>query len=371
MSDIPPLLRWTRFASDPHGTGPEKRSAQIKALCSEAGYSIEDLDANGTFSRARIWWAGIQARRRFGALASVDRAGAGLLGYRTLLYRRALDAHRGTRVLLWETTYDTVLPTLAKAAGYHVIALPHNLESLVTEAAFAQSTYDPSVDLAAEVRRLALADALFTISKEERWFLEARGLSPHYLPYFPDAALAHECAAIRKTRLDRTNAQGAVTGPLLLLGSAFNPATARGMSAQLQWLADGPARPEIIVAGPQTETALSAHAAPHVRIRGRVDRATLVEIMGQCSALLIHTTGGAGAVTRIPEALLAGIPVVANANAARDQYGVAGVHVYDSPSEFRELVRAPLPIPPPPSAPVLAITRFQTEISRLVTASQS
>lgn len=366
------LLRWTRFASDAHGTGPEKRSAQVLSLCNAAGFTLNDMQPPSSSSRLGSWTEGFKMRARFGSLASVDRAGAGLLGYRARFYRDALAAHKGARVLIWETTYDTLLPTLAKEAGYKVIAMPHNLEALVSEQVFADAAYDPFADLGAEVNRLGLADAVFTISKEERWFLEARGIAPYYLPFFPDASLAVECNRIRDKRVALADANGHVAGPLLLVGSAFNPATAKGMQEQLRWLATGPQpRGGIVVVGPKTDEVLAAQKAPGVTILGGVSRARLVELLETSSALLIHTYGGAGAVTRIPETLLSGLPIIANPNAARDQYDTTGVYLYETPEEFSALVQRALPIPPELARPTQAETRFQTELRRLVAAANS
>jgi glycosyltransferase involved in cell wall biosynthesis len=363
----PTVLRWTRFASNPYGTGSEKRSAQIRALCEAAGFAVADMQPPSGNARWRARLAGMLIRWRLGRHASVDDAGAGLLGYRSLFYRNALARHRGARMLLWETTYDSILPTLARAAGYRIVALPHNLESLVSEAAFADPSHDVLTGLAMEIRRLHLADAIFTISKEERWLLEARGLGPHYLPFHPDPALADACSKIRSARVARVQADGSIAGPLLLVGSAFNPATERGMRWQLEQLrAVGWPAAGVVVIGPQTEARLAGFAVPGVRILGGVTWEELTQHLTTCSAMLIHTFGGAGAVTRIPEALLAGVPVIANGNAARDQYGTPGVHVYDDPAGFHALIPAALPIPPPPPRPVAAEVRFQSELRRLM-----
>jgi glycosyltransferase involved in cell wall biosynthesis len=366
------LLRWTRFESDSAGTGPEKRSAQILALCTDAGFAVHDMQPPARLPRWRTYAAGLGARRRFGRHASVDRAGIGLLGFRAAFYRNALSRHQGARVLLWETTYDTLLPAFARDAGFRVIALPHNLEALVSDAVFADSRYDPSADLAGELARLALADERFAIAKPERWWLEARGLATRYLPFFPDPALARECHRLRERRAARAASAGGVRGPLLILGSARNPATARGMNQQLAWLTGNPPlAADVVAIGPGTDIALAAHRAPRVQVLGGVSRAALVEHLASCSALLIHTVGGAGAVTRIPEALLAGIPVIANANAARDAAGTPGVHVYENAGEFLALTRAALPPPPPPPRPVAAETRFQSVLRRLCADSLS
>lgn len=372
MSTSPPtLLRWTRFASDPYGTGSEKRSAQIHALCEAAGFAVADMHPPSAVPRWRAWLAGLPVRWQLGARASVDRAGVGLLGYRALFYREALARHSGARVLLWETTYDTLLPKLARAAGFRIVALPHNLEALVSEAAFADAAYDVFRDLGAEIARLGLADAIFTIAKEERWLLETRGLHPHYLPYYPDPELEEDRRRIRDARLARAHSDGCIAGPLLLIGSAFNPATERGMRWQLEQLrAAGQLAAGVVVVGPQTDARLADCTASGLRLLGSVPRDVLAQQMATCSAVLIHTFGGAGAVTRIPEALVAGVPIIANANAARDQYGTPGVHVYDDAAGFCTFTRAALPIPPSPSRPA-AEGLFQSVLQRLVSIPSS
>lgn len=366
----PTLLRWTRFAGNPRGTGGDKRSAQIRALCADAGLGLADMEPPAAGPRWRARLAGLAVRVRFGAGASVDRAGPGLLGYRAAFYRAALARHPSTRVLLWEMTYDSLLPALAAEAGYRVVALPHNLEAFVTEPAFARTGPPTFRALADEVARLAAADVIFTISREERWLLETQRLAPHYLPFYPDPVLASDCRQVRARREGRRGSDGSVPGPLLMLGSAFNPATARGMRRQLTWLLDGgvPAA-GITVAGPQTDAVLADAARRGVRVRGAVSAEILQGLLESCGALLVDTEGGAGAVTRIPEALLAGVPVIANPNAARDHYGAPGVHVYDGPSEFRELAGRLLPMPPPPPAPVAEQKRFQATLHQLVAES--
>lgn len=359
----PTLLRWTRFASKADGTGPEKRSAQIQDLVQAAGFAVVDMAPRIKVPTGSRLLAGLQAVLRHGRLASVDRAGLGLLGYRSCFYRQALAEHRGPKVLLWETTYDDILPALAKDAGFRVIALPHNLEALVSDAVFHQARPDFAPDLAAEIRRLRLADHVCTIAREERWFLETAGLEPGYLPFFPTGRLTEECARLRSQRLQCATPSGGVTGPLLLLGSAFNPATARGMQLQLEWLAaDTSATREVVVAGVDTDRHFAAFAGPRVSILGAVTRDALLDLYARCSALLIHTRGGAGAVTRIPEALAAGVPVIVNSNGARDQHGSPGVHVYENAAEFRLLTRADLPCPSSPPWPTNLVAAFHHTI---------
>jgi hypothetical protein len=139
------------------------------------------------------------------------------------------------------------------------------------------------------------------------------------------------------------------------------------MRHQLQWLrAAGSPSAEVVVVGPQTDVVLAEFATPRVRILGGVSRERLVDLLETSSALLIHTYGGGGAVTRIPEALLSGLPVIANSNAARDQHGTRGVHTYETAAEFAALAALPPPIPPAPPAPLSACRLFQDTLLSLL-----
>jgi glycosyltransferase involved in cell wall biosynthesis len=358
LSTKPTVLRWTRFKSDSHGTGPEKRAAQIRWLCEEAGVALMDLLPAADFPRLRARLMGAWLRLRLGSHAAVDSAGLGLLGYRYFFFDSAVRRHPDSRLIIWETTYDDVMPYVARRRGKRLLAVPHNLEALVSGKVFANHAYNPLADLAAEIRRLGRADAVFTISREERWLLEARAVAARYLPFYPEPALEKECLAIREARPAPNAAQ-----PLLLIGSAFNTATAEGMRRQLEWLR-GAAR-HVVVVGPQTDRILGDFASNRVSVLGTVPRERLAEIMTASAALLIHTKGGAGAVTRIPEALLAGLPVIANANALRDCHGTAGTYRYETREEFLRLAAQPLPVPPAPARPSHDEALFQSTLREL------
>lgn len=365
-ANAPMLLRWTRFTSDPHGTGAEKRSSQIRGLCETAGFAIAEIQPPARAIRWSDRLVGLCVRFRFGRRVSVDGARLGLLGYRSRFYRDAMTRHHGARILLWETTYDTLLPTLARATGYRIVGLPHNLEALASEAAFRHPSHDVFRDLACEFARLGLAETIFAIAREECWLLETRGLHPHYLPYYPDPELEKDYLRLRAARLARCRPDGSIAGPLLLVGSAINPPTGRGMRWQLEQLrAAGWPAAGVVVIGLQTEKRLADFAAPGVRILGSVSWEELTRHLTTCAAVLIHTCGGTGAVTRIPEALVAGVPVIANGNAARNQYGSPGVHVYGDPAGLHDLIRAALPIPPAPQRPAVEERRFQSVLQRL------
>jgi hypothetical protein len=81
-------------------------------------------------------------------------------------------------------------------------------------------------------------------------------------------------------------------------------------------------------------------------------------------ALLLHQRAAAGAVTRIAEMLVAGVPVIGNPVACRSALPLDGVRCYDDVEQLGALLQAPLPMPPVPDAPRAAEERLIASIRR-------
>ena len=65
----------------------------------------------------------------------------------------------------------------------------------------------------------------------------------------------------------------------------------------------------------------------------------LESLMVESDCLIINQQATSGALTRIVETLIAGMPVFANLNASRDYFGVEGVFLYHSFEELYDLLR--------------------------------
>ena len=117
----------------------------------------------------------------------------------------------------------------------------------------------------------------------------------------------------------------------------------------------------IVIAGYGTEQLRTAFERTGARVMGTVSDVELDALQLDARALLVHYLPAPGALTRIPEALIAGIPVVANRHGARGYETMPGVHVYDSSEELEELLAADLPTPPVPT-PAAAQTRFVSRV---------
>lgn len=244
-------------------------------------------------------------------------------------------------LLLWESTHSrfAALPFLAKEYGHRVIALPHNLESLVpSNRSFVTAKVAPDW-LPEELQALAACDRVFAISREDQWLLRLHGIAADYLPYRPPAAVAAAMTEIRTLR------QAGVPGrDLLLLGTVGNPPTYLGMKDRLAFFAaHADSFDTLHVAGYGTERLRDAVPDSMAAVlHGGIDNDRLHALMRSTRAAIIHQVPSTGALTRIPELLLAGIPVLANVDAARSYFNQPGVHVYENDLQLLALLAGPL-----------------------------
>jgi hypothetical protein len=328
MPPQPVVLGWSQFRPSPDAHGGNARSEQIADLVGKAGFSYSVIDRAGGGSpvadRVRGLAQKMMHRGRWRGIS------ASLLGYYMSLLDRAMRGHEGPRVLLCE---DTLLPVplwCARAHGFRTIALPHNVESLKG------SGSDPR-SLNAELRALQQADAIFCISNEDAWLWANLGLEARVLPYGPAGRRRERLEAIAASRA-RPPAPGS---PWLILGTAHNAPTREGMSTVLRWL--GPALREglpLVVAGHGSES-LAGTAPAGVTFAGSLSDDSLDALLLRARGLIVHQDRGTGALTRIPEALVAGLPVLANRLAARSTESMEGVSRYETASDLLALLRAP------------------------------
>jgi hypothetical protein len=271
-------------------------------------------------------------------------------GFQRQLYDRVLSQHTESNLLLWEATKNYVAPYVAKDRNFKVIAVPHNLEYFVP-GVFHES-------LSTEIQALVNADFVFCISREEEWLLRLHGANAHYLPYYPPQAIEQQLLSIR--------AQRTPSDRFLILGSAGNPPTRQGMIEQIQWLKQlrFHLEFEVDIVGNKTES-LKDYCDETFTLHGTVSDEQLTEFLIHAKTALIHQTASSGALTRIPELLIAGIPVIANGNACRSAFSYAGVSCYDDEFELLDRLTQSLAPPPTPPRPIAAEKRFIDAVQHL------
>ncbi len=243
--------------------------------------------------------------------------------------------------------------------GVPTIAVCHNLESLVPSQVDRRHSW-------ALVRReldvLSRCRLAITISREETWLLDNLGIASHFFPYYPQPPVLGRLLAVRAAR-GRRPAAG--TGGVLLLANAKNPQSGQGaLQAMSAWrrlrLAArfGP----LLVAGFHSERVFARELFDReVRLLGTLDDSGLDGVLTEVSACLCHQESGGGALTRVAEMLVAGVPVVASAHAARSYHHVPGVIEYQDLAGLEAALRrlpaaaGEVPLPPPPDPqPLLA-----------------
>lgn len=344
------------FEPSPFGHGGNRRSAQILELIERSQLSVTRFDRQLLISPRDRYLAGIQSLVNPKTLSFVLKhqiqvqpsfQNVAFCGFQRQLYDRILSQHSGTKLLIWEATKNYVAPYVAKDHNFKVIALPHNLESFVS-GAFHES-------LSTEIQALVKADIIFCISREEEWLLRLHDANAYYLPYYPPQAIEQQLLSIRADRTPKDR--------YLILGSATNPPTKQGMIEQIEWLKRIHLDIEIDIVGYGTET-LQDYCDEKFVVHGAVSEDQLNAILAQAKAALIHQTASSGALTRIPELLIAGIPVIANGNACRSAFSYSGIYCYDDEFELLDRLNQPLEIPDSVVRPIAAEKRFIDALSQ-------
>jgi hypothetical protein len=212
--------------------------------------------------------------------------------------------------------------------GVPTWACPQNLESLDLEGALPLGhrlrTLSRLGNLANELRSLAACRARFAISLVEAGFLGGVGLDTELYPYRPVGEVRDFFLRIRAARANGAVEQGLV----VLLGSATHVPTREGM----QWFVEQirahglspKARVELVGLGTEKLAGLEA-IAPHGTARGRVSSEALAALLSRAHVVVIAHFSGFGALTRLAELPLAGIPVLAAAHATRAVEACPGV----------------------------------------------
>ena len=339
------VVRYTKFANNPHGDGGSKRSVQIEEYWKQQGAEFIDekfplpkqyrkLQAISWCVRAIRFIAQYVGWNKFPTLKDKFNA---ILTY-ALRLPAIYDKYKGQDVVfLWENTNDVAALYLMKAAGAKVIGYPHNLESLVPTQVDTLSHKRSPYWLYEEIERLRLCDEVYAISKEETWLLQLFGVNAKYYPYYPPQVVEQELLDIKSKR-EVYKQNNTHEKSYLILGSATNPPTRMGMQSLIDHFGSKHNLLYTIhVAGYQTET-LKYVQNPKIEYHGAIEASDLDALQIQIDGIIINQPTTSGALTRIVENRLAGIPIYANFGAARDFYNLPDVHVYESFEELEELL---------------------------------
>jgi hypothetical protein len=329
----------------PHGTGGVWRRRQIDAILRRHGIEPVNLEPPPGLPFPQRLARALVLKAKFGSDVPTRRRPLGAAEYSDRLY-----AHNACRegllpAIVLESGAEPVAVAALKARGLTVaVALPA-INSLWLGRPNPVTGPYPNA-FRAELHALQMADQVFSISREEQLLLNNLGVGARYLPYFPDEVRAAALLAERAGRAPQPR-------EYLICATRGNTDTVDSFREQVAWIeAAAPADAIFHVTGHQTEPLREVWSGPRFAFHGTCPDDLFAEIKGRCAAVCIHQRAGLGALTRVPDMLLAGLAVVANGAAARSFIGTPGVHVYDTPRQMGALLAGEIPTPPPPPRPL-------------------
>jgi hypothetical protein len=172
-----------------------------------------------------------------------------------------------------------------------------------------------------EIRLLKKCALVVTISREETFLLQNLNIPAVYLPYDPVKSIRERLLKIRERRAHSTK-EG-----YLALGTAGNKATLEGMRALIDYWRNPKNKlkdEKLLVAGFWTTKYLKVTPVENIVILGEIPDAKLDDLLSTVKAMVCYQEFGSGALTKIREMMLAGVPVLANVQAARSYHEYNG-----------------------------------------------
>lgn len=337
------ILHYSVFTPDEWGNGGQKRTHQIVQSLSTLDPPVDRLDhefvcrwQGHPISNYLRGWKFYRFLRitRFARIRLLTYGARIAYWHQKLLSIRNLQ---GDIVLVFESSRyaDPTLPYVASQLAIPIISLPHNLESLVPNQRSLLSDTPTPDWFNEELQLLSMSKAVFTISREEQWFLSLRGIPAFYLPYSPSTAVRAMCSAILRQR--------SLTRPsdsILMIGSALNPPTREGMRTVIRFWKEKVLPIPLIVAGFSSEKLREdfPELPASVQILGSVERQALQQLLETSKAVLIHQSPTSGALTKIPELLLCGVPILANSACVRSFHDRSGLKEYRDIAELHDIL---------------------------------
>ena len=362
------VLRHSHFPADPWGDGGSKRTAQISEILVDYGIGEEfyQPDITQIFKKKFSALEGIRLLSLHKIQSSLTKTALTQLGFNYFKRQKTLEHYAKTqKLLLWESSrqQNYLMSYAAKDTGFNVIGLPHNLESLVAGQLSDFTGKAAPYWFYEELQSLKQCNSIFTISREEQYLLKLFGLHAEFLPYYPTREVVDFLDRICIKRATEAKQE-----MILLMGTAGNKPTFDGMLDRIRFFDKSMKNSglKLHVAGYLTENLLNHLPSNNdIILHGSVSNEKLAELMTQCTFCWIHQNISTGSLTKIPELMIAGVPVLLNADAARNFHNVRGVRVYEQDEDCIDAMKSELPVPLAPEKPKVHEEIFVREIKRL------
>lgn len=340
------VLVYSRFQANPNKDGGNRRSCQIMSTLASEGYNVKRIDEpkdtmidfySHYIEGAKYLLKNKKYIRLFNR-KFIGNCGKHLIYFKTIL--RNLDPEK--TIIINESSYgwDLLLFDVASKMNFKIFAIPHNLESLVYKQKDLFSNKKAPNWLLTEIAYLSKASAVLTISREEQWLLRNFGIDAYYYPYYPTQEIESEMLKIRRER-EASNKEGA-----LFLASFTNPPSKEGLVYFINEYIKNNRETSIYIAGyglNELKDQLPKHEK--LFILGEIDKKDLLLLMTSIKALITLQIPSSGALTKIIEFLIAGIPILADENSSRNYFNLSGITTYSTISSLFDLLKSDLETP--------------------------
>ena len=330
------------FQSRPDGA--DLRNRQIDELLRNTGQNVQDISPTLAFpadavraARGLLWIGGrgeLQTQRKY--LAAQLRP----------LMEAQRTSFRAGDLFVFNCAGQIPsegLRSYLRNLGVGMVSTPHNVEALIRP----PRTRADYRALRVECEGLRSGLGCFAISATDVLLLRLMGIEAKLLPYWPSKSRMNLFTEIRRDRISSSKKF------ILILGTATNSPTGLGMRLQLDWISSWRNSDEplhFIIVGKGTETLGSSD--DRVTFAGRVTDETLRRLFIDAQALWVHQPPTTGALTRVMEAILCGLPVIINAGCLTETNPSTVLRYSEKESGLSLLRRAAtIPMPPTPEKP--------------------
>ena len=326
------ILIFSRFVLNENGGGGCRRESQLAEALLPLEYrffSSRDSDwiknkVSKTEHRKLKWEEKISPYKNFWVNDYYRDAAFKIKAAATDWIKHIKENPRVKLVIMDDPLYFYPLVEYLYKKKIPVVGLCQNIESL----SYSQLNRNYQLKLFnKEIKLLKKCALIITISREETFLLKNFNIPTHYLPYYPVTSIEDRMKQVRERR------KGTPKEGFLMIGTAGNKVTRDGMKAFIDFWRNGKNKgkeEKLLVAGYGITKFLNVPEADNIDFLGEISNQLHDDILASVKAMVCFQEFGSGALTKIREMMIAGVPVLANSHAARSY------HEYDGVVEFSD-----------------------------------
>jgi len=344
------IVYFSRFNNNPNGNGGDKRTAQICDMLARIEYEFNSiysmpfpynvkqrqaLDTPSGMLQRILTILHKQHVTNWKYQKWNERIRDDIFRFQALtkVFIDTLKNNKPDLLMIDDPVFLAPVVSYAKSNAIPLVAFCHNIETLSR----GQVEHLSQLEMFNyELELISRCDLVVTISREETFLLKNFGLNPLYLPYFPIKQTADRFEKVSRER------HGRIKADYLLLGTVYNIPTLDGMRQVVAAIMRDNLlqNDRLIIAGYGTNVLLGDLNDSGIELRGEVSDAELDEMLATIKGCIVYQENGSGALTKIPELLTAGVPVIINSHAARSHHNLPGVFEFTTFDQLGQQLKA-------------------------------